>query len=108
MILPLALLIFSRLCIACESCEEFFKHENHPWPPSLAQASRLREGQKSDLVTCIEKTSSPTAESPEVDVAILDGAVVVQMASPGAARPFQEYADNVCMSYIMKQLPHLN
>ena len=40
----------------------------------------------------------------EVDVAILDGAVVVQMASPGAARPFQEYADNVFMSYIMKQL----
>ena len=101
--------LFSRLYIACQSREgnlqEFFKHENHPWPPSLAQASRLREGQKSDLVKCMEKASTLTAESPEVDVAILDGAVVVQMASPaGTARTFQEYADNVFMPYIMKQL----
>ena len=52
----------------------------------------------------MEKTSAPTAESPEVDVAILDIAIVVQMASPLAARTFQEYADNVLMPYIMKQL----
>ena len=85
--------LFSRLYIACQSREgnlqEFFKHENHPWPPSLAQASRLREGQKSDLVNCMEKTATPTAESPEVDVAILDGAVVVQMASPGPQERFK-------------------
>ena len=57
--------LFSGLYIACPSpggnLPEFFKHENHPWPPSLAQASRLREGQKSDLVKCMEKTSRPTA-----------------------------------------------
>ena len=39
---------------------------------------------------CMEKASAPTAESPEVDVAILDGAVVIQMASPMATRTFQE------------------
>ena len=100
--------LFSRLYIACQSREgnlqEFFKDENYPWPLSLAQASRLREGQKSDPVKCMEKTSTPTAESPEVDIALLDGAVVVQMESPGAARTFQEYADNVFMPHIMKQL----
>ena len=100
--------LFSRLYIACQSREgnlqEFFKHENHPWPPSLAQADRMREGQKSDLVKCLEKVFAATAESPEVDVAILDGAVVVQMASPGAAKTFQDYADKVFMPYIMKQL----
>ena len=100
--------LFSRLYIACQSREgnlqEFFKHENHPWPPSLAQASRLREGHKSDLVKCMEKASASTAESPQVDVAILDGAVVIQMASPGAARTFQEYSDNVFVPYIKKQL----
>ena len=57
--------LFSRLHIACQSREgnlqEFSKHENHPWPPSLEQVSRLREGQKSDLVKCMEKTSTPTA-----------------------------------------------
>ena len=53
---------------------------------------------------CLEKVFAATAESPEVDVAILDGAVVVQMASPGAAKTFQDYADKVFMPYIMKQL----
>ena len=52
----------------------------------------------------MEKVSTPKQETPEVDVAILDGAVLVQMTSPGASRTFQEYADNVFMPYIMKQL----
>ena len=64
----------------------------------------MREGQKSDLVKCIEKNSTLTAESPEVDIAILDRAVVVQMDRPGPQRTFQEYAHNVFMPYIMKQL----
>ena len=54
--------LFSRLYIACQSREgnlqEFFKHENHPWPSSLTPASTLREGQKSDLVKCMEKASA--------------------------------------------------
>ena len=98
--------LFFRLYIACQSREgklqAFFKHENHLWPPSLAQASRLREDQRSDRVKCMEKASAPTAESPEVGVAILDGAVVIQMASPMAARTFQEQIDNVFMPSIMK------
>lgn len=52
----------------------------------------------------MEKASALTAESPPVDFATLDGAVVVQMASAAAARTFQEYADNVFTPYIMKQL----
>ena len=41
-----------------------------------------------------------------MDVAILDRAVVVQMASPRVAGTFQEYADIVFMPYItvMKQI----
>ena len=58
--------LFFRLYTAYQSREgklqALFKHENHPWPPSLAQASRLREDQKSDLVKCMEKASAPTAE----------------------------------------------
>lgn len=52
----------------------------------------------------MEKTWTLTAEPPEMDIAILDGAVVVQMVSPGAARTFKDYTDNVFMPYIMKQL----
>ena len=51
--------LFSRLYIACKSCdgnlEEFFKHENQPYPPTLAQEGKIREGQKSDLVKCMER-----------------------------------------------------
>ena len=100
--------LFSRLYIACQNREgnlpQFFKHENHPWPPSLAQAGRMREGKKSDLVKCMEKVSRATEVSPQVDATIIDGAVVVQMMSPGTARTFQEYAANVFMPYIMRQL----
>jgi len=100
--------LFSRLFIACPSREgnmpEFFKHENHPWPLALAQAGRMREGQKSDLVKCMEKVSRATEVAPQVDATIIDGAVVVQMMSPGTARTFKEYAVNVFMPYIMRQL----
>ena len=45
--------LFSRLYIACQSrddnLEEFFKHENQPFPPTLAQTGKIRKGQKSDL-----------------------------------------------------------
>lgn len=52
----------------------------------------------------MEKTSALNAEPPEMDIAILDRAVVVQVVSPKAARTFQNYIDNVFMQYIMKQL----
>lgn len=52
----------------------------------------------------MEKTSTLTVEPPEMDIAILDGAVVVQMVSSGASRTFKDYTDNVFMQYIMKQL----
>ena len=46
--------LFSRLYIACQSREgnlqEFFKHENHPWPQSLAQASKFGEKARSQIL----------------------------------------------------------
>lgn len=50
--------LFSRLYIACQcrdrNLDEFFKFENQPWPPALAQNDQLRGGQKADLVKCLE------------------------------------------------------
>ena len=100
--------LFSRLYIACQSrdgnLEQFFTHENQPWPPTLAQMGKLRQGQKSDLVKCLEKLTKPSANNPQADVAIVDGAVVVQMLCPGIVRTFQEYADHVFIPYVKKQL----
>ena len=60
----------------------------------------MREGQRSDVYNCFEKVTAATGDSPEVHLTILDGAVVIQMASPEAAKTFQEYVDNVFMPYI--------
>jgi hypothetical protein len=49
--------LFSRLYIACQCRDgdlaEFFRHENHPYPPSLSQDGSLRFGTKSDLLQCL-------------------------------------------------------
>ena len=38
--------------------DEFFVHENQPYPPSLSEFRKLRFGKKSDLLTCITKPAS--------------------------------------------------
>jgi hypothetical protein len=103
--------LFSRLYIACQSrdgnLEEFFRHENQPWPPSLADRGEIRKGQKADLVKCFETLQSNTANTtPVAESVIIDGAVAVQMLNPGTARTFQEYSDTVFKPYITKQLEH--
>ncbi|KAK3734698.1 hypothetical protein QZH41_002108 [Actinostola sp. cb2023] len=100
--------LFSRLYIACQSREgdlkEFFKHENQPWPPSLSQYGQLRQGNKAELVRCLTGTSEGSTESPQVDVKIYDGAVVVQMLQPKTATTFNEYVQTVFLSYIKHQM----
>lgn len=104
--------LFSRLYIACQcrdgNLKEFFKYENQPWPPALSQMNQLRGGQKSDLVKCLESVNVVEAKQPSVDAIILDGAVAVQMLTPGAACTFQEYIDTVFMSFINKLLESAN
>ena len=99
---------FSRLYISCQTregnLEEFFRHENQPWPPSLSQHGQLRQGNKAELVSCLQGTTEASAESPQVDVKVFDGAVVVQMLHPKTARTFQEYTQTVLLPYIQAQL----
>ena len=100
--------LFSRLYISCQTREgdlgDFFRHENQPWPPSLSHHGQLRQGNKAELVRCLQGTTEVSAESPQVDVKIFDGAVVVQMLHPKTARTFQEYTQTVFLTYIQAQL----
>lgn len=102
--------LFSRLYIASQIRDgdllEFFKHENQAWPPALSQLGKLRTGVKSDLVGCLEELipSQQNAPNPSVQVAILDGAAIVNMLQPGAAKTFLEYAQSVFSPYILSQL----
>ena len=87
----------SQGCIlqTCEGdLDEFFKHANLVYPPSLSQVSVLRSGIKSELVHSLENLVS-TESAPTVDVLILGGAVIVNMLKPGSAKTFQDYADSV-------------
>ena len=100
--------LFYRLYIACQTrdgdLDNFFKHENHAYPPSLSQLGKLRFGTKADLTDCLEKLCTSKGEAPVIDVIILGGAAVINMLKPVGAKPFQDYATLVFLPYIKAQL----
>jgi len=102
--------LFSRLYIACQvrtgNLEEFFKHENQSFPPSLRDMGKLQSGTKSDLFKCLEELSSAKEKSeiPNADCLTLDGAAIVHLLKPGNAKTFDEYSTLVFAPYIMSML----
>ena len=104
--------LFSRMYNSCQSrdgdIDTFFAHENHPWPPSLAELNNLRSGNKSYLVACLEANIDKYTEHPDVDIRVLDGAAIVQVLDPKKARvhvrTFGEYASDVFLPVIYKHL----
>ena len=100
--------LFSRLYIACQTREgnldNFFKHENHAYPPALSQLGKLRFGTKSDLTECLEKFCTSSGDAPLADVIILDGAAIINMLKPIGIKTFQEYATQVFLPYVKAQL----
>ena len=83
--------LFSRLYIAFQAregnLEEFFKHENSSSPPALSRNEKMRTGQKSNLITCIEVNTA--FERPSVDAVVLDGVAIVNMLPPGKCKTFK-------------------
>lgn len=59
----------------------------------------MRTGQKSELITCTEV--STTFERPSVDTIVLDGAAIVDMLPPGRCKTFNEHAETVFLPYII-------
>ena len=100
--------LFSQLYISCQvrgcNLDDFFRHENQPSPPALAQYGQMRSGTKSDLATILESSVTSPDVRPHVEVLLLDGAVAVNLLKPGACKTFQEYGENVFLKYITSQL----
>ena len=101
--------LFSRLFIACQTrdgkLEEFFKYENQPWPPSLAEDGKLRGGTKADLLKCLEDLPEELPNAiPDVNAKVMDGAALVHMLVPVAGTTFKMYAQNKFAEYITKEL----
>ena len=99
--------LFSRLYIVMRHREgdmnTFFKHENHPYPPSLSDRGKLVQGKKSDLLSVlVQKIQTEPLFS--FDVNILDGAAVVHFLSTTSISTFNDYAGRVFIPHIMKKM----
>ena len=66
----------------------------------------IRLGTKSDLLGCLDSCTDNEVGSarPDTDVTILDGAVLVNILKPLAAKTFDEYALKVFLPYIQSAL----
>ncbi|XP_014671080.1 PREDICTED: uncharacterized protein LOC106811872 [Priapulus caudatus] len=104
--------LFSRMYISCQAREGdidvFFEHENHAWPPSLADHNAMRQGNKADLLRCLEPLAPRPPTTPNVDVKIVDGAALVHLLEPKHAativKTFKDYAEYVFIPYLLRQL----
>ncbi|KAG1683216.1 hypothetical protein GQR58_010142 [Nymphon striatum] len=83
--------------------DAFFKHENHPLPPSLSDGEKLRFGKKSDLLQNL--TQNDQKDPPNIfDATALDGAAIVHLLPTANSTTFDEYADNIFLPYIVNCL----
>ncbi|CAG2233639.1 unnamed protein product [Mytilus edulis] len=88
--------IFFFVYVSCQvrdsDLDEFFRHENQAYPPSLSQFGQLRLSSKSDLLVSLEKMCVIVTEIPDVDAIILDGAVIVNILKPRFCKTFEDYS----------------
>ena len=82
----------------------FFAHEIQSFPPSLSDFGKLHlAGTKSELLQCLEQPGQ--SEPPSTyDCKILDGAVIVHCLPTIRVSTFDEYASDVFLPYLQKQL----
>ena len=81
-----------------------FGHENHPYPPSLFDRGKLRSTKKSDLLCILAQETESSEHFTSFDVKVLDGAAIVHLLPTTNITTFDEYASDVFISYIKKQL----
>jgi len=99
--------LFSRQYIVMQHRESdmsnFFCHENYLFPPSLSNCGKLQLGKKSDLLDIL--VNDVQNEPPGfVDVKLLDGTAVVHLLPTTNVVTFNEYADQIFLPHIAKQL----
>ncbi len=100
--------LFSKPYVSCQvrsgDIDEFFRHENQSSPPSLSQGGKRRPETKADLLPFLIQHSTAIKDKPDTDAVRLDGAAIVYMLNPGTSRTFQEYADQVFVPHVKRQL----
>ena len=100
--------LFSHLYIASQQrdgdLEQFFKHENQSYPPSLSELGNLRFGKKSDLISSVNKETPPPPPPASYDVKVFDGATIVHVLPVSSDATFSEYADSKFLPYLENEL----
>ena len=77
--------LFSRLYVSCQvrdqDLDEFSRHENEAYPPSLSTFGELVSGTKSDILPCLEKCllHHSKVDTPDVDNIVIDGHAIVHI-----------------------------
>ena len=100
--------LFSHLYIASKfrdgDLDDFFSHENHPWPPSISEHGKLRlPTKKSDLLSFIDADS--IVEPPSTFHAkIFDGPAIVHSLPNKQVSTFDEYGQKVFLPWTNHQL----
>ena len=64
----------------------------------------MRSGNKADMIPCLESVAPPSTEKPAVNAIILDGAAIINMLKPKNAKIVEEYANNIYLPFIKRQL----
>ena len=100
--------LFGQLYISMQSrdgdLKEFFAHKIQSFPPALSDLGKLHlSNTKSDLLNCIGQ--SGLSDPPQTyECSVLDGAVIVHFLPTNLVSNFEEYADQVFIPYLTKQL----
>ncbi|KAG7173905.1 Calcium-activated chloride channel regulator 1-like 11, partial [Homarus americanus] len=90
------------------SHEEFFCHEKLSSTKPLLQFGVSIRKKKSNLGQIMESLATNPQIPHDVEVMLLNGAVVVNFLKPGVLKTFLEYEENVFMKYLMYQLQNLS
>lgn len=97
--------LFSRLYIACTNrstnLNEFFEHENQPFPISISDNGHLRFGCKSDILECLERIYQDVEvdEPKNITSYHIEGAIIPHFIATSAVKTFADYSAKV-QSYI--------
>ena len=101
--------LFSYLYFASQQrdgdLEEFFKHENQPYPPSsVSEFGNLRFAKKSDLTSCVNEGTPPLPSPASYDVKVFDGAAIVHAFPVSSIAMLSEYADYKFLTFLENHL----
>lgn len=97
--------LFSRLYIGSTNrfadLNEFFAHENQPFPISISDNGHLRFGTKSDILSCLELLYKDVevGEPTNITSYQIEGAIIPHFITTTTSKTFADYSTKV-QSYI--------